>query len=297
MDSQAGRYKEAIIEVLLKRIVPLEKQLEAQTEIIDQLTQSLESLSKMLSFNQPSSSRISQPKVQTKDPVGKYEEKKVNEQKKKEADILEIKKAFVLGISKLKVKEESEEKIESKAAGEPESEVEDEIEKEEELQIIDIELSQLGDFKDAHIPEFFYSELSLGAIAAIVGCDKSTLLTEVRPPPKVRWVLSLFWQIQGYQYTDSESWIKWKEFIQVNSGKLEESFFQLRTSLDFTMENLNLLEGLLKRRKNLLNPVLFNYSPVASLLMAIIKNVIEFSGVVPAASAMRYKRLLYKKSN
>ena len=42
MDSQAGRFKDAIVEVLLKRIIPLEKQLEAQTEVIDQLTQSLE---------------------------------------------------------------------------------------------------------------------------------------------------------------------------------------------------------------------------------------------------------------
>ena len=60
------------------------------------------------------------------------------------------------------------------------------------------------------------------------------------------------------------------------------------------MSNLDNLENLLKNRKNLLNPALFLYSPPASHLIVIIKNVIEFSGVISAASGMRYKRLLYK---
>ena len=63
MDSQAGRFKDAIVEVLLKRIIPLEKQLEAQTEVIDQLTQSLESITKMLSLNQPQIPKISSAKI------------------------------------------------------------------------------------------------------------------------------------------------------------------------------------------------------------------------------------------
>ena len=63
MDSQAGRFKDAIVEVLLKRIIPLEKQLEAQTEVIDQLNQSLESITKMLSLNQPQIPKISSAKI------------------------------------------------------------------------------------------------------------------------------------------------------------------------------------------------------------------------------------------
>ena len=156
MDSQAGRFKDAIVEVLLKRIIPLEKQLEAQTEVIDQLTQSLESITKMLSLNQPQIPKISSGKPQPKSAVNKYEEQKLKEQRKKEEDILAIKKAFVLGISKLKVKEGSEDQKESRAAGEPESEEEEEeeeeIPREDELEIIDIELSQLADFKDEHLP-------------------------------------------------------------------------------------------------------------------------------------------------
>ena len=66
MDSQAGRFKDAIVEVLLKRIIPLEKQLEAQTEVIDQLTQSLESITKMLSLNQPQIPKISSAKISSK---------------------------------------------------------------------------------------------------------------------------------------------------------------------------------------------------------------------------------------
>ena len=296
MDSQAGRFKDAIVEVLLKRIIPLEKQLEAQTEVIDQLTQSLESITKMLSLNQPQIPKISSGKPQPKSAVNKYEEQKLKEQRKKEEDILAIKKAFVLGISKLKVKEGSEDQKESRAAGEPESEEEEEIPREDELEIIDIELSQLADFKDDHLPtEYVYPDLSLGAIAALAELDEASLLVEQRPPPKVRWVLCLFWQIQGKLLTETEAWTDWVAFVREHSGTLEEAFYRLRSSLDFTMPNLNRLESLLKRRKNLLNPALFNYSPAASHLMAIVRNIIEFSGVVSAASGMRYQRLLYKK--
>ena len=316
MDSQASRFKEAIIEVLLKRIIPLEKQLEAQTEIIDQLTQSLEALSKMLLISEQQSSKPLQPAVRRdslptqpvvrrdslptqsvprRDSLVKFEDQKLKEQNQKERDLQALKQALVLGLGKIKMQELTEEQQESLDANEPKSETEDILEREEELQIIDIELSQLGEFKDGTTPEFFYSELTIGAIASLAALNESELYLETKPPPKVRWILQLFWQIQGKSFSQTEAWEQWKNFIKSNTGKLDEAFYQMRSLLDYSMNNLNLLEKLLLSRKNLLNPSLFAYSPPASHLMAIISNVIEFSGVISAASTMRYNRLLYKK--
>jgi hypothetical protein len=169
------------------------------------------------------------------------------------------------------------------------------VSREEELQIIDIELNQLEDFNTNSASEFFYSDHTLGSIAALSQLDTSELYLDQKPSVKVCWVLNLFWQVQGKTYDFEESWEKWKEFINYHKGNLEEIFFQLRTSLDFSMENLDKVENLLKRKKNLLNPSVFTYSIPASHLIAIIKNVIEYSGVVSAASSMRFKRLVYKK--
>jgi hypothetical protein len=79
MDNQPNRFKEAIIEILLKRIIPLEKQLEAQTEIIDQLTQSLEALSSILSINQDRPKRLISPKTRPNDPGSRMSQQKLNE--------------------------------------------------------------------------------------------------------------------------------------------------------------------------------------------------------------------------
>jgi hypothetical protein len=297
MDNQLGKYKEAIIEVLLKRIIPLEKQLEAQSLIITELTQSLESLTKILTVSEASiSNRPSTSKPDTRrSSIQRFEEMKKREEKQKEADLQEIKKAFSLGISKLKPLDMTEEKKESLQAGEPESEVEDEIDKEEELQIIDIELSQLGDFDSSQIPDFYYSDQALGAIASLAEMDKISLLIP-SPPPKIRWILQLFWQVQGQSYDHQGAVKAWQVFIEENFGKLEEAFFQMRNKFDFGMINLDIIEVLLRKRKNLLEPSLFTYCVAGSHLMAILKNVIEHSGVVSAASASRYQRLAYKKS-
>jgi hypothetical protein len=110
MESQASRFKEAIIDVLLKRIIPLEKQLEAQTEIIDELTNSLESLSKTLELTQDSSKHPIRSTIPKKSTATKYEQQKLNEEIKKEADIQEIRKAFAIEISKLNIEVKNEEK-------------------------------------------------------------------------------------------------------------------------------------------------------------------------------------------
>ena len=297
MDTQVAKYKEAIIEVLLKRIIPLEKQLEAQGEIINELTQSLDSLTKTLTTSQASiSSKPSASKPDSRrNSIQRYEEMKLREEKQKEADLQEIKRAFSVGITKLKQPELNEEKRESQLFNEPESEIEDEIEREEELQIIDIELSQLGDFENSQISEFYYSDLALGAIASLAEMSEKELFIE-SPPPKIRWILQLFWQVQGIEYDQSGAVQAWSKFIKENSGKMEEVFFQLRGLFDFSMGNLDRLEVLLRKRKNLLNPSLFGYCTTASHLMAILSNVIDHSGVVSAASASRYKRLSYKKT-
>lgn len=296
MDNQVTKYKDAIIEVLLKRIIPLEKQLEAQGEIINELTQSLDSLTKILSTSQhPVAPKPLSKPDSRRNSIQRYEDQKLREEKQKEADLQEIKRAFSVGISKLKHPELNEEKKESKLAGEPDSEIEDEIEREEELQIIDIELSQLGDFENSQISDFYYSDLALGAIASLAEMKKGELLID-NPPPKVRWILQLFWQIQGIEYDQGGAVNAWVKFVEDNAGKMEEVFFQLRTQIDFSMKNLDKLETLLKRRKNLLNPALFGYCITASHLMAVLCNVIDHSGVVSAASASRFKRLAYKKN-
>ena len=292
-----SKYKEAIIDVLIKRIIPLEKQLEAQSTIITELTQSLEALTKILTVSEASiSNRPSLNKPDTRrSSIQRYEDMKQREEKQKEADLQEIKRAFSVGISKLKPVDLNEEKKESILAGEPESEIEDEIDREEELQIIDIELSQLGDFDTSSIPEFFYSDQALGAIGSLAEMPKNQLLIQA-PPPKVKWILQLFWQIQGKEMDQVEAVKAWHGFIDENFGKLEEVFFQMRTMFDFSMSNLDLVEVLLKRRKNLIEPSLFAYCVTASHLMAVLKNVVEHSGVVSAASASRYQRLAYKKN-
>lgn len=297
MDNQVTKYKDAIIEVLLKRIIPLEKQLEAQGEIINELTQSLDSLTKILSTSQlPIAPKPASSKPDSRrNSIQRYEELKAREEKQKEADLQEIKRAFSVGISKLKQPDLNDEKKESRQAGEPDSEIEDEIEREEELQIIDIELSQLGDFENSQISEFYYSDLALGAIASLAEMNKNELLID-NPPPKIRWILQLFWLVQGIEYDQNGAVDAWVKFIESNAGKMEEVFFQLRTQFDFSMRNLDKLEVLLKRRKNLLNPSLFGYCITASHLMAVLSNVIDHSGVVSAASASRFKRLAYKKN-
>lgn len=109
MDSEASKYKDEIIEVLLKKINPLEVQLAEQGKIIENLSQALEALTKILAINtNPPRSHSSSAKTQKKDSLQAYKDQKAREEKKKEADLQELKKAFEIGISKLKIDEEKE---------------------------------------------------------------------------------------------------------------------------------------------------------------------------------------------
>ncbi|OMJ83015.1 hypothetical protein SteCoe_16171 [Stentor coeruleus] len=106
MDSEAIKYKDEIIEVLLKKINPLEEQLAAQEKIIENLTQALDALTKILAVNTNlPRSHSSSAKTQKKDLLQVHKDQKAREEKKKEADLQELKKAFEIGISKLKVDE------------------------------------------------------------------------------------------------------------------------------------------------------------------------------------------------
>ncbi|OMJ80446.1 hypothetical protein SteCoe_19298 [Stentor coeruleus] len=109
MDSEASKYKDEIIEVILKKINPLEEQLIAQGKIIENLSQALDSLTKILAINtNPPRSNSSSAKIQNKDSLKSFKNQKALEEKKKEADLKEIKKAFEIGISNLKIDEEKE---------------------------------------------------------------------------------------------------------------------------------------------------------------------------------------------
>lgn len=110
MDSQASKYKDAIVEVLLKRVAPLEEQLAAQGQIIEELVQALDSLTKMLSVNTGPTLRYSNTITSSKrrDSMQTFKEQQVREQRKKQADLDELKRAFDLEINKLNIDENKE---------------------------------------------------------------------------------------------------------------------------------------------------------------------------------------------
>ncbi|OMJ94611.1 hypothetical protein SteCoe_2095 [Stentor coeruleus] len=109
MDSQASKYKDAIVEVLLKRVAPLEEQLAVQGQIIEELVQTLDSLTKMLSVNTGPTLRYSTTLTSTKkDSMQSYKEQQAREQRKKQADLDQLKKAFDLEIIKLNIDENKE---------------------------------------------------------------------------------------------------------------------------------------------------------------------------------------------
>ncbi|OMJ95441.1 hypothetical protein SteCoe_1208 [Stentor coeruleus] len=109
MDSQASKYKDAIVEVLLKRVIPLEEQLVAQGQIIEELVQALDSLTKMLSVSTGPTLRYSNTLTSTKkDDMQSYNEQQDFEQRKKQTGLDEMKKTSDPEINQLKIDENKE---------------------------------------------------------------------------------------------------------------------------------------------------------------------------------------------
>ncbi|CAG9331576.1 unnamed protein product [Blepharisma stoltei] len=126
---------------------------------------------------------------------------------------------------------------------------------------------------------------------------------DIIPENDIIWIFRVFFQFLGQTLPENpeEAWEICKVLFQILRAKSthKQAISDLISRFNFSNENLDSIEILISGHQNMINPQFFSQSPLASLMVFFLKEILVFNGLMEAKTSPPpkiYQRLIYKRA-
>ena len=181
------------------------------------------------------------------------------------------------------------------------------------LEPINEQICELQDrYSQEELNEHKPFELSVGAITAmgiLNGMDERQFYLDRGgfPCDNIVWVFRVYFQFTGrtLPFQNEQAWQECKDmFRKVMAESTPEKsfsdfFIEAAHNFNFSNENLDLVEELIQRKEDMINPKVYTlFCPMTALFMFAVREACVFGSLIPGRICIskKYQRLLYKKN-